>query len=400
MLEHQTETLINDALHKIEDCFPYFIPLATYSRFIPSKEISTFGISADLKVLYNESFCVLLDDKEMVFVILHEFMHVLHNHMERYKPFIGKYSHEILNIAADMEINSILSEDKNYDYSILSTCVLPEHFKYPKRLSMEQYLELMKNDMNNNGGNGDASSVISKLSKGMQKMSTDIRITDEKGEPVEMSSEQLKDLIDKCETSQKEKGNGSLHGISKVIEPKPIPYKWDKVLMNIVIDVAKIIKGYDHASYKKPSRRTTDDSQIIFPSWYKYDTDMNIVIIFDVSGSMYEEKEKVYGLLKTLPDAVEGDINIRILETDTEVLQDIENFDTTSSKIKSCDGGGTDLRAGWRYIKDKNIPCDLIVCLTDGYTDWPEPAEFKDKTVVLTTHVKPNNGYTYYHVEL
>lgn len=379
---------IQDALKSLEEFFPYFIPFITYSRFIPDKSISTFCINANLEIRYNENFCLTVSSKELCFIILHEFMHIAHNHTERGKPFLDRFDHEMINIAADMEINSILANDSDrYYFSVPICCVNPVAFGYGEKLSMEEYLDLMSKDKE----------YDSKL-KGhamIKRMSDDIKYNDSKGNPLELDSDILKNLLDECD--ERAKGSES-NSYATYIDPKPVAYPWKKIITNIVTDVCNVMKGYEYATYKKLHRRTIDDSNIIMPSWYKLGNDINVTVIFDVSGSMYSEKERVYGLLKTLPISVDSDIHIRILETDTEVLADIKDFDCSSSKIKSCCGGGTDLRVAWEYIRDKKIESDVILCLTDGFTDWPRPAVFKDKTIVLTTSEVPDNGYIFYRI--
>lgn len=379
---------IRDVLNALEEFFPYFIPFITYSRFIPDKNVDTFCINANLEVRYNENFCLTVSVKELYFIILHEFMHIAHNHTERGKLFLDMFDHEMINIAADMEINSILINDvQRYYYNIPVCCANPAKFGYKDNLSMEEYLDLMSKDKE----------YESKVTGLIKHMSKDIVYNDSKGNPLELDNDVLKNLLDEC--AEHAKGSGS-NSYATYIEPKPVAYPWKKVIMNIVTDTYNVVKGYEYATYKKLHRRNTDDSEIIMPSWYKMNNNINVTVIFDVSSSMYDYKERVYGLLKSLPLSIDNDIHIRVLETDTEVLSDISDFNCNSSKIKTCCGRGTDLRSAWNYIKDKKIENDVIICLTDGLTDWPKPALFKDKTVVLTTSDVPDNGYTYYRIDL
>ena len=118
---------------------------------------------------------------------------------------------------------------------------------------------------------------------------------------------------------------------------------------------------------------------------------------------MYEIKDKVFGLLISLKDSLGEGLHIRILETDTEVLRDREDVTIQdNTPIDIVDGGGTDMTAGWNYIKKNNIDADLIICLTDGYTPYPDPPIYKEKSVIMWTDEAPDVNCTYknYHVKI
>lgn len=415
---------LQDALSNIEDEYPYYIPFITYCRFVESKDVPTFAINASLKVMYNENFISDLTTQQLEFVLLHEFMHVAHNHPERGKRYKNKIPFDIINIAADLEINSVLLSKTSLTPPLC--CVEPGRFGFPMNKSMEEYIDLLlkENSSDQQKGRGqenigtdnnsdsepdenqdnqgqESPSLSDKLSKSTKNMSSDLKIDDDNSASsgTEITEEELQGLLEQCEKTAEARGNSSLMGPKSVIKVKKRVYNWAEVLKNIITDVSTIVRGDELFTYHSLSRRSSN-TDIILPSYYTYEVFMKIIVIFDISGSMFEWKEKVYGLLRSLKDSIEGEFDITILETDTEVLNVIHDFDVDSEQVQTVDGGGTDLRTAWTYIIDHHMDTDanLILCMTDGYTPWPDPPVLKDKTIVLTTHLECDNGYTCYKV--
>lgn len=90
-------------------------------------------------------------------MIIHEAMHVLYNHFVRGADHL--HNPEIFNLAGDFEINSTLARDKNIS---LKHGVLPNQgdFRYPRDLSMEQYISLLLQDIKDSS-DGQSSGVSS-----------------------------------------------------------------------------------------------------------------------------------------------------------------------------------------------------------------------------------------------
>ena len=468
---------IHAAIRKISRVHPYYIPFTIYCKFVLDRKSMTMGINSDLVVTYNDMFVAELSDDDMVSVLLHEFKHVQYNHHARMGIYAENTPFAILNIAADMEINSILKERgvKNF---IPGRMILPDAFGYEPLKTMEYYLDRMKRDgtaqnlmqqmggmgqgqqsqdqqgqqnqQNQQGGqqgddqqqqgNGQSQSGKNQQNKQQQgkgrskpkqqdnpnptsgkspmtydqrKFSSDCNPEMNKtasGGNHGMDPEKLQQLLDKCEESEKNIGNTSQSDSSELIKPKKIPWRWDVILNRILTSMAQKCEGLDFYSYARPSRRTmaqmanmSDDEMVIMkPSFYSYKYDMNVAIIFDVSGSMFDEKKLVYGMLRSIKDKLDDNtnLNITILETDTEVINVVKDFDP-DLPIKTVDGGGTHMPAGWKYIMDNKLDklFDFVICMTDGYTDWVKKPPLQGKSAVLWTGT--NEGCTYkqqYHI--
>ena len=85
---------------------------------------------------------------------------------------------------------------------------------------------------------------------------------------------------------------------------------------------------------------------------------------------------------------------VHLIYTDTEV-QHYEEFENPEDmEIVFHSGGGTDMRAGFKFIEDKGIDAAVVVTLTDGYT--PFPAEETDCSAIwcISSDKKSPTGET------
>lgn len=88
--------------------FPYFAPAIQSLVPILTNGVDTMATDG-IRIFFNPRFTDKLSINECVFVIIHECMHCILNHMYREK--INNFEHERGNIAADYEVNGILEND-------------------------------------------------------------------------------------------------------------------------------------------------------------------------------------------------------------------------------------------------------------------------------------------------
>ena len=99
----------------------------------------------------NPEFFAGLTDKQRQGVLIHEFYHLVFEHVTSRKP-VGVH-HMIWNFATDLSINGLIGRDKLPD-----GCLFPgegQFESYPVGLSAERYLEMLKNDEQFQGGKGE-----------------------------------------------------------------------------------------------------------------------------------------------------------------------------------------------------------------------------------------------------
>ena len=139
-------------------------------------------------------------------------------------------------------------------------------------------------------------------------------------------------------------------------------FPWRKYLWNYM----KNAIGDDRqVTYSKPRRRPTPPD-LLLPSVRH--RSIHIVICLDVSGSMMGKPIKeALGELMNIASLYPNK-KIRLLVGDVEITEDTD----LKSYIKDpkVTGGGTDMSVLIEEA-DKDKP-DVIICITDAYTPWPE----------------------------
>ena len=96
---------LSKAARTVEGRFPYYSPAANRVRFrIDNENTSTMAIGMSFVISVNEEFVNSLHDNVLTGVVLHEIMHYVHSHHERYmnNPLRSVLPHNIHNIAMDL----------------------------------------------------------------------------------------------------------------------------------------------------------------------------------------------------------------------------------------------------------------------------------------------------------
>jgi hypothetical protein len=156
--------------------------------------------------------------------------------------------------------------------------------------------------------------------------------------------------------------------------------RWETELRVSLRQLIANRSGLVDYTLSKMSRRQSSFPKIVLPALRR--PSPKIAIIADTSGSMDEKalgraQAEVKGILKST-----GAINDTIfLSVDAEVHSAQKIVKPT--QIKFLGGGGTDMRVGFEYLKEKKIRPNVVVVFTDAYTPWPEKSNFPWKTVVI-----------------
>lgn len=138
--------IFSRALWKAQDILPSFRDALSVLR--PFLDATAKTAYTDMHARVGLSYWFLYQcDKEMqAIVLLHECMHVLNNHFVRAESLgIGP---EQMNVAGDLEINTVLETLKRGDFSMLLT---PKKFNLPPFKTMEFYADALS--MNDDSGN-------------------------------------------------------------------------------------------------------------------------------------------------------------------------------------------------------------------------------------------------------
>ena len=333
---------------------PFFGQLATRLRIEDASEYIPTAATDGRRLLYNNEFVSRLTDGELDFLIGHEVLHCVYDHMQAREDRDAR----LYNAAADFNINMELVKQKVGDpigEDKLDGGKMCLDWKYDGWNSYEIYDDLKQNQKEAQGMD-----VHLELSEGEDGEG------EGKGLTVSMTEEERKALADEIKqaTIQAAQGAGGevpdavKRMINELVAPK---LDWRDVLRTQLESSLK-----SDFTFMRPSKRS---GEVIFPGMNK-DEELNVCIALDTSGSISQE------MLRDFLSEVQGIMDqynsyrVHILQFDTNVYgaEDFLSDDgRTMAEYELTGGGGTDFDVVFRYMEENSIDPDQLVMFTDGY---------------------------------
>jgi predicted metal-dependent peptidase len=181
---------------------------------------------------------------------------------------------------------------------------------------------------------------------------------------------------------------GILLWAKDIIEPK---IDWRQALIFHFQGIVAPVIGTRRWTYARISRRQRPGSRLIQPGWQ--DSSPRIAWLVDTSGSMRSEElsSALVEISSQLRSLCRGSYRPYVCVYSCDDSYPEAQRVQDGSEVKLVGGGGTDLCKGFEMIlKDhqsgKNV-FDLVVCLTDGLTPWPN--SFKLPILLVLTSNNP-----------
>jgi len=111
---------------------PFFAEMSRYIRKVPTEDLPTAGVSFDpryddVTLYWSPTFFASLSDQEVRGVLLHEFYHLIFQHLSERRKNPAK----MWNVATDLAINSIIVEGDMKQYALPSGGLVPGKFPMP-----------------------------------------------------------------------------------------------------------------------------------------------------------------------------------------------------------------------------------------------------------------------------
>jgi predicted metal-dependent peptidase len=370
----------------------FFGNLATRLQLINADDWCATAATDGRKFYYNSRFVTLLKPKEVEFLVAHEVLHVVYDHMDRR----GDRDPQLFNIANDYAVNADLKRHKVGQFITSVPCLYEQ--KYDGKSSEEIYDDLYENaekiDMDQlinqmldehldgdgeegeGDGEGGTSDNDSKKSK-RPKMSAEER-------------EQLKQEIKQAIINAAQGADaGSLpKGVERLIKDVTAPVMpWRDLIQTNLTSAIKT-----DFSFIRPSRRGWHMDAILPAMTPGEEIDVDVFI--DLSGSISTEQGRAFiSEVAGMMSAFDG-YRINIACFDTEVY----NPQTyTSENLESVDqyelvgGGGTDFTCIFKFLKDQGRVPNRLIVFTDGYPfgSWGD-ADYCDTTWIIHGDPNPN----------
>jgi predicted metal-dependent peptidase len=364
---------------------PFFAALSRRIDKIASTAIPTAGVrvnpdSAQFEMLYNPEFMGSLSDKHLQGILMHEFYHLIFEHVTGRKPADGLK--KIDNIAMDLSINCHISDylpsDKTPGPEIngeaMKACIPGEGmFKdLPSYMTYEWYLEALKDMVENESkegeGNGDPFG-------GMDSMDDHDGFGDVDGTTQEIAKERLKDSIKKAaDEAEKSRNWGTVSQTmrSDILERIQTKIDWRKVLRYFV-------KTSQRADKRSTPRRINKRYPRVHPG-KRVRRQAKIAVSIDQSGSVDDSMlAAFFSELNKLAEIAE----FTVIPFDTDVAVD-KVYTWKKGQNKKTERvltGGTCFDAPTKYVNEHGFDGHII--LTDLMA--PKPVPSKCQRMWMTT---------------
>jgi len=357
---------------------PFFGNMATRLRIVAADDWLPTAAVDGRNLYYNTQFFNALGKKEIEFVIAHEILHCVFDHLERR----GDRNPMIYNIAADYKVNNTLVRDGIGEKPKVVDCF--QDFKYEEWTSEEIYDELFEEAKKN------GEEFLKELGE-MLDEHLDMEGDDEgenategtdgngnkvsKGRP-KYSKEELRKIRDEIKenmiSSAQSAGAGNVPaGVERMIKELTEPkMNWRELLRQQIQSTIR-----NDYTFSRPSRKGWHTGAIL--PGMNFDETIDICVCLDMSGSIGDIQARDFlSEIKGIMDEYK-DYNVKIWCFDTEVYNE-QDFsadggdDLSSYEIKG--GGGTSFDVNWDYMKENDIVPKKLIMFTDGYPwgSWGE----------------------------
>lgn len=351
--------------------YPFFGILMMHLKPAVLEAIGTAATDGTYLIL-APSFFGQLSEWEAKFVLLHEVMHCALGHCAPGQR--GQRDPELVNIACDIVVNSILMEYFHHQPPLTLAggevlCMTPDGRPGRDFTERQVYDMLLRYRQENpNGGWGDLAGT------GVSVMAGAGPLDDHSGwgtQNAQASSREWPHRVANAARSAAQRSPGSLPSFAqRLIGQNPSRQLNWRAVFQAFLQPA----GEDY-SYLHPDRRYSE-CEFLFPGLYADEESAERVMCFvDASGSVTDQElEAMAGELASARDQMNGRLKGQVHFFDTEVHPDgMELEDFLAQKTFSApDGGGTNFECIFDYLRDRaQEPANLVVILTDGWADYP-----------------------------
>lgn len=370
---------------------PFFGNMATRLKIIAADDWLPTAAVDGRNLYYNTQFFNAMNNKEIEFVVAHEILHMVFDHLGRRDD----RNPMLYNIAADYIVNNTLVRDRIGASPSIVDCF--QDFKYEGWTSEEVYDKLfeeakkngedflkelgemldehldMEGDGENDGEGEEKDGKGNSVSKKKPKYS--------KEEMKKIRDEIKENMISAAQTA----GAGNVPSsvarmIKDLTEPK---MNWRQILRQQIQSTIK-----SDYTFSRPSRKG-QMSGAILPGMNFQDT-IDICISLDMSGSIGDSQARDFlGEIKGIMDEYQ-DYNIKLWCFDTKVYNE-QDFSADGGNnlldYEIMGGGGTDFMANWEYMKEEDIVPKKFIMFTDGYPwdSWGDP-DYCDTVFIIHSH--------------
>jgi predicted metal-dependent peptidase len=366
---------------------PFFGNMATRLKIEEGSEWMGTAATDGRTIYFNREFFEPLSVKQVEFVIAHEILHNVFDHMSRRE---GR-NPRIFNIAADYCVNGQLVRDRIGEHNIEGITIFHDSKYYG--MGAEEVYDKIFDEMDEDELNQLGQLLDDHIDWGDK---------DSKGNKPSYSKEELKQIRDEIREATVQAAQAAGAGntpasvqrmIKELTEPK---MNWREILRQQIQSTIK-----DDYSFMRPNRKGWHMSAILPGTQFKETIDICVAI--DMSGSIGDDQAKdflteIKGIMQEYQD-----FKIKVWCFDTKVYNEADYDGYSMDEFDNYEvmgGGGTEFDANWEYMKEHDIQPKKFIMFTDGYPwgSWGDE-NYCDTVFIIhgnNTIVPPWGEYAYY----
>jgi len=365
---------------------PFFGNMATRLKIQEAEKWLPTAATDGRHIFFCREFFEKLTVKQVEFVIAHEILHNVFDHMGRRE---GR-DPQIFNIAADYCVNGQLVRDHIGDHQIPDIKIFHDAKYYG--MGAEEVYDRIFDEMDKKQLEALGQLLDEHIDWGSE--SKDGRPSYTKEELKEIRDEMREATIQAAQAAGAGNTPASIQRmIKELTEPK---MNWREILRQ---QIQSIIKN-DY-SFMRPNRKGWHIGAVLPGTQFQETID--ICVSIDMSGSIGDEQAKdflseIKGIMQEYQD-----FKIKVWCFDTSVYNEAD-FDGYSmdefDHYEPMGGGGTEFDVNWDYMKEHDIQPKKFIMFTDGYP-WGSWGDENYCDTVFIIHgndkiVPPFGEYAYY----
>lgn len=370
---------------------PFFGNMATRLKIEEGSDWMGTAATDGRTIYFNREFFTPLTVKQVEFVIAHEILHNVFDHMGRKE---GRNA-RIFNIAADYCVNGQLVRDHIGDHQIKGITIFHDQKYYG--MGAEEVYDKIFDEMDEQ----ELDALGQLLDDHIDWGDKDGQGKDGQGKP-SYTKEELKQIRDEIREATMQAAQAAGAGntpasvqrmIKELTEPK---MNWREILRQQIQSTIK-----NDYSFMRPNRKGWHMSAILPGTQFQETIDICVAI--DMSGSIGDEQAKDF--LTEIKGIMEEykDFKIKVWCFDTKVYNEADFDGYTMDEFDDYEvmgGGGTEFDANWNYMKEHDIQPKKFIMFTDGYpwSSWGDET-YCDTIFIIhgnNTIVPPWGEYAYY----
>lgn len=381
---------------------PFFGNLATRLQLVDASKWCPTAAVDGRNLFYNREFIKALTPEELLFLIGHEVLHCVYDHLGRK----GGRDHKVWNFANDYIVNATLVQQKLG--KMPKGGLLDSRFTH--EMSSEEVYRLLEEDMASGKMNADSMQTLDQhLSldgsdegegKDGDQVNSGVRNgknpngdpdpgketgVDYSNAPPVYNEEEMNKIRNEVKAAlinavQSNVGNIPA-GVMRMVEEMVAPtINWKDLLTECIQSTFK-----DDYSFQQPSKRSwstglagqMNGARVILPA-QKQGKTVDICISLDTSGSISDAiftafLSEVVGIIEQYED-----YRLHVWCIDAAIYNPKtftpENVDELLN-YKPAGGGGNDFPLNWSYMRENDLEPEMFVVFSDGYPcgSWGDP---------------------------